>query len=314
MSARSKSFASGHAHHALKREYHDALRQLTVELAGIHLGREHGFLIETRLARLAREEGFASLADMVEELFATGQNRLAVRVVSALLERDARFFDDRASLEGFETTALAALSAARQHRPRLLVFGCGAGQEVWTLAMLLRRTERRRAARGERSLQARIIGLDYPSAALERARAGVYTHFEVQRGLPAAELVENFEPVEASAQGEPGAGEHSTGEHSADWRVRDALRAAVRFEARHLLSNTTDLGGFDAVFFRGALERYVGSARERVARGVASLVAPGGFLQLGTNETLGVDGLGLEAVEGAPGLYTRPKGEDQSTR
>ena len=77
--------------------YYEALKRLTLELAGVNLGENHAFLIETRLASLSREEGFDSLSSMVDELFKSGQSRLAIQVVSSLLERDTHFFTDRPS-------------------------------------------------------------------------------------------------------------------------------------------------------------------------------------------------------------------------
>ena len=275
---------SGASPHTLKREYYDALRQLTVELSGIQLGRDCAFLIETRLATLAREEGFESLADLVEDLFASGQNRLAVRVVSTLLERDTRFFEDLPSLGQFTKTVLPRLRSAITDRPiRLLSFGCASGQEAWTLAMLMRQIERRTGA-----FDWQVIGVDYPSAALERARTGVYTHFEVQRGLPVQQLVANFEP------------------HGADsWSVKTQLRDRVRFEDFHLLSKLDPLGEFDCTVFRGALARYSGPAQVRVVRGVSSVVREGGYLLMGSNESITEVNSNFDAVDGMANLYRR---------
>ena len=293
---------------SLKREYYDALRQLTLDLSGIQLGRDHSFLIETRLAGLARTEGFPSLADMIEELFATGHNRLAVRVVSALLERDARFFADLASVGVFAKTVLPRLMKvenmnagdmnAGERRPRVLVFGCGSGQDVWTLAMMARQFAHAQgraqgAESGAGGPVIDIVGADYPSASLERARAGVYTHFEVQRGLPTAQLVRHFTPVQQDQGGNQG-----------DWRVGERLREGVAFEGVHLLGKLDALGTFDAVVFRGALGRYSGSARVRVLRGVVGALRDGGMLLLGSDEVL-ESAWTLGAVEGARGLYVK---------
>ena len=77
---------------SLNPNYYEALKRLTLELAGVNLGADHAFLIETRLSGLARSEGFDTLSNMVEELFKSGQSRLAVQVVSSLLERDTHFY------------------------------------------------------------------------------------------------------------------------------------------------------------------------------------------------------------------------------
>ena len=275
---------------SLKREYYDALRQLTLELAGIHLGRDHAFLVETRLAGLARTEGFPSLADMVDELFASGANRLAVRVVSALLERDTRFWADRSGLDTLRDTAIPALRASvTGRRIRILSFGCASGQEAWSVAMILHAMGRR-----DKGLDARVVGVDYPSAALERAKAATYTHFEVQRGLPALDLLHHFQP-------RPGPNGKDLG--AEDWTVRRHLREVVEFRDAHLLSRLDELGQFDAVLFRGQLSRYSGPAQVRVLRGVTSLVREGGYLLLGTDET--PEHLGSGIIQTAPSLFYR---------
>ena len=286
MAAAGASQVSGASPHSLKREYYDALRQLTLELAGIQLGRDHAFLIETRLAGLARAEGFPSLADMVDELFASGHNRLAVRVVSALLERDVRFFSDMDSLKLFAGVVLPALKRSVTDRPvRILSFGCASGQEVWTLAMIVRQIAAKLGG-----LPHEIVGVDYPSAALERGRLGVYTHFEVQRGLPIQRLVANFEPH---------------GADGTDWSVKDHLREHVRFEDFHLLSKLDPLGQFDCVVFRGALGRYSGPAQVRVIRGVSHVVGERGFLLLGTHESVEHVNYGFDKVDGLSNLMRR---------
>ena len=174
----------------LKASYYEALKRLTLELAGVNLGANHAFLVETRLARLAREEGYASLEAMIDELFNTGKTRLAVQIVSALTERDTHFFKDQQAFDRLRDHVLPDLYHKRGGgRLRLLSFGCASGQEAYGMAMTV-------AKMGNELDGAKIdiLGVDYPSQALERARTGRYTHFEVQRGLPITDFVEFFEP------------------------------------------------------------------------------------------------------------------------
>jgi len=123
---------------SLNPSYYEALKRLTLELAGVNLGTDHAFLIETRLSGLARTEGFDSLDDMVEELFKSGQSRLAVQVVSSLLERDTHFYTDRSSFDKLENVILPLLHPIHKGGTvRILSFGCSSGQEPYCLAMTL---------------------------------------------------------------------------------------------------------------------------------------------------------------------------------
>lgn len=272
---------------SLNASYYEALKRLTLELAGVNLGSDHAFLVETRLSALARREGFDSLDALVSELFKTGQPKLAIQVVSALLERDTHFNKDPQSFEHLKTEIFPSLHAMRNGgHIRVLSFGCAAGQEAYGIAMAY---EREREHYPNMSLE--VVGVDYPSTALDRARGGRYTHFDVQRGLPIQDLLDYFDPAPES--------------NSSDWVVKDSLKSNVRFEDVHLLSNLGTLPKFHAVLFRGALPHYSAPAQVRVLRGLSSLVLPYGYLLLGSNETLHEMNFGFNSIEGKPSLYKK---------
>ncbi len=271
----------------LKPSYYEALKRLTLELAGVNLGSDHTFLVETRLSGLAEREGYDSLSTMIEELFTSGQTRLAVQIVSALVERDMHFFRDPKSFEHLTETVLPALHEARGGgRIRILSFGCASGQEAYGVAMRVMELADRLP-----NLKIDIIGVDYPSQALERAKEGRYTHFEVQRGLPVQDLVQHFT------------------RDNEDWVIKPALRHAVEFKEMHLLSSLESLGQFHAVMFRGALPHYSSSAQVRVLRGLANLVQEFGYLILGSDETLNNINYGFDKVYGKSGLYRKREDE-----
>jgi chemotaxis protein methyltransferase CheR len=272
---------------SLNASYYEALKRLTLELAGVNLGSDHAFLVETRLSALARREGFDSLDALVSQLFSTGETKLAVQVVSALLERDTHFNKDPKSFHRLTEDILPALYKVRGGgHIRLLSFGCAAGQEAYGMAMAF---ERVKADYPEMRIE--IVGVDYPSTALDRARAGRYTHFDVQRGLSAHDLVKFFEPAPEA--------------NSTDWVIKDSLKEHVRFEDVHLLSSLGTLPKFHGVLFRGALPHYSAPAQVRVLRGLASLVLPYGFLLLGSNETLNDINFGFDEYGEGRGLYQK---------
>ena len=267
----------------LKASYYEALKRLTLELAGVNLGANHAFLVETRLARLARDEGYASLEAMIDELFNTGKTRLAVQIVSALTERDTHFFKDQQAFDRLREHVLPDLYHKRGGgQLRLLSFGCASGQEAYGMAMTV--AKMRDQLDG---VKIDILGVDYPSQALERARTGRYTHFEVQRGLPVTDFVEFFEP-----DGE-------------NWIVKDEIQNMVKFQDVHLLSKLEKLDEFHAVMFCGSLPHYSAPARIRVLRGLSGLVKAHGYLILGTGENLAQMNFGFDRVLEEPGLYRK---------
>ena len=270
---------------SLNPTYYKALKRLTLEMAGINLGDNHEFLVETRLSALARKEGFENLTAMVDELFSVGQTRLAIHVVSSLLERDTHFFDDRESLDRVIETCLPIMGQLYKGGTiRVLSFGCSSGQEAVSLAIEIDKVQTRFP-----NLNIEIVGVDYPSVAVDRARAGRYTHFEVQRGLPIKDLVKYFDR----------AGE--------DWVVKESLRKRMSFVDFHLLSNMKDLGLFHIVTFRNRLSAYSPAARLRVMRSLSAIVNPLGFLALGSGEDLGGLNLGFKTFKNETSLYRKPE-------
>ncbi len=277
------SVSDRHGALSLAPSYYEALHRLTLELAGINLGASHAFLVETRLSRLARDEGYESLDAMINELFKNGSSRLAVQVVSALTERDTHFFKDKLAFDRLEKIVLPDLHRKRGGgRVRLLSFGCASGQEPYGMAMVLDRMSEQLEG-----LKIDIVGVDYPSQALDRARQGIYTHFEVQRGLPIQDLVKYFEPAKT------------------DWAVKSHIKDRVEFRDVHLLSKLDGLEDFHAVMFCGSLPHYSAPARVRVLRGLSGLVKENGFLILGRGEDLSQMNFGFDRVDGSAGLYKK---------
>ena len=268
---------------SLNPNYYEALKRLTLELAGVNLGADHAFLIETRLSGLARSEGFDTLSNMVEELFKSGQSRLAVQVVSSLLERDTHFYTDLPSFNNLADVVLPLLRPIHKGGTiKILSFGCSSGQEPYCIAMALDK-----AKEDYPDIKFEITGIDYPSAALDRARIGLYTHFDVQRGLPIRDLVKFFD------------------REKEDWVIKDHIRDAVTFKETHLLSNLDDLGDFHVVLFRNALPHYSSPAQVRVLRGLATLVKPLGYLLLGSDETLNHINYGFDPLARQNGIFRK---------
>lgn len=268
---------------SLKPSYYEALKRLTLELAGVHLGDNHAFLVETRLGVLARQEGYQNLNKMIDDLFGHGQTRLAIKVVSSLLERDTHFNPDPHGMKTIAEYLLPTLKKEKgKNEIKILSFACSSGQEPYSIAILVDKFTK---ARGD--LTASILGVDYPSPALSRAQAGQYTHFEVQRGLPIRDLVSYFDR----------AGE--------DWIVKPKIRERVVFKEFHLLSKLDGLGKFDLVLFRNSLKHYSSPAQIRVIRSLSSIVNHECYLMFGADEELPSSSYNFDKVPGYPNLLKK---------
>ena len=268
---------------SLKPAYYEALKRLTLELVGIKLGSDHRFLVETRLATLARKEGFEDLGQMIDELFSRGETRLAIHVVSALLQRATSFFEDRQGFEILGDVVLPNLHPLyRGGTIKIMSYGCSSGQEIYSAAILVDKM-----SHVFPDMVFEFTGVDYPSDALERAKAGRFTHFEVQRGLPIKHLTTYFE-----RDGE-------------DWVVKPDLRKRIKFIDHNLLADISPLSTYQVVMYRNHLGQLAGPARVRMMRILDRLVSAHGVLMLGSTESLGKMCYGFDETILAPGCYQK---------
>jgi chemotaxis protein methyltransferase CheR len=188
--------------------------------SGAVLTREVAGPAEIRLQPLARREGFASVSELIAAARIRPDGRLWNGVADSLAQCETRFFRDRTLYSRLRDDIIPAAIARRGHeRIRIWSAACATGQEPYSIAMLLEEMR-------EQGLNpaAEIIGTDFSDRLLEKARSGLYTQFEVQRGLPIRKLVAHFEK----------AGDL--------WRLTDRLRASVRFDNHNLLKHPDHLG------------------------------------------------------------------------
>jgi chemotaxis protein methyltransferase CheR len=231
--------------------------------SGLDLGPEKRYLVESRLTPLRREAGLGTLGDIVHAL-RRGDEDLARSVLEAVATHETLFFRDRAPFEGLRNTILPRLAASRPPGQPLRIWSAAAstGQEAYSLAMLVR--EMADVLRG-RSVE--ILATDLSAVAIGRARAGLYTQFEVQRGLPIRALLLHFK------------------QHEGGWEIRPELRQAVNFRPFNLLDDFAGLGSFDVILCRNLLIYFDLPGKEKLLAKLAQALAPDGFLSLGAAET-----------------------------
>lgn len=260
----------------------EALRQLVQAKSGVLIDPAKTYLVESRLGPLARREGFASHTDLFNAVREKREDRLIWAVTEAMTSNETSFFRDSAAFETFRAQLLPKLAAARQGQPmRIWSAACASGQEPYSLAMLLDQEAGKLAG-----TRVELFASDLSEACLEKARSGLYTQFEVQRGLPIRLLLRYF-----TREGEM-------------WRLAPSVMQHVRWRRINLLADLRPLGKFEAIFCRYAVNAFDPASRKRVLTQLASLVADDGYLILGANESAD-DIEGLYPVAGAQGLYGR---------
>ena len=238
------------------------LQEHVYSQAGIVLEQDKQYLFESRLAPIVRQLGLGSINDLCALLQATRDAGVGRQVVEAMTTNETYFFRDPAHYEAIRTVLLPRLKEERRDTKRLWFWSAAAstGQEAYSLAMLLQGCEL-----GDWSVQ--ILGTDFSSQVLERARTGKYQQIEVNRGLPAAYLVKHFRRA------------------GVDWQLNDALRRMVRFETIDLRKSMRALGPFDLVFCRNVLIYFDAETKRRILEEIHGTLFRGGWLLLGGAET-----------------------------
>jgi chemotaxis protein methyltransferase CheR len=260
----------------------ETLANLLRTASGLAIGTDKMYLLETRLAPLLRENGLADLEALAARVRAGGAQVLAKAVVEAMTTNESSFFRDDKPFTHVRAQALPRLHAQRPAGAKLRIWSAAAstGQEAYSLAMIL---AEQRAVLAGRPVE--IVGTDLAREPLARAREGVYTQFEVQRGLPMQMLVKYFK------------------KDNGNWRIADALREMVSFREWNLLGDLRPLGQFDLVFCRNVLIYFDPPTKTRALEAIAKQMAPDGLLYLGGAETvLGVSER-FAPVPGDRGVY-----------
>jgi chemotaxis protein methyltransferase CheR len=260
---------------------YEFLCKLLKDQSGLALAGDKQYLLESRLLPLARKAGLASLAELVAKLKDRG-DRLAVEVVHAMTTNESFFFRDKIPFDHFRDTIMPALLEARASERRIRIWCAAAatGQEPYSLAICLK--DMKDKLDGWR---VEILGTDLSTAVLEKAKAGLYTQFEVQRGLPIQMLVKYFAQV---------------GEM---WQISADIRAMVQYRPLNLLSDFANLGSFDLIFCRNVLIYFDQETKVAVLSRLARVVAPHGYLVLGAAETVVGLSDAFKPVPDRRGLY-----------
>ncbi|WP_027533507.1 protein-glutamate O-methyltransferase CheR [Bradyrhizobium sp. WSM3983] len=243
---------------------YEYLRKLLKERSGLDLSSDKQYLIESRLLPLARKAGLSGIPELVQKLQG-GSSALITSVVEAMTTNETFFFRDKVPFDHFRDTIMPEVLKARAGRRSVRIW-CAAGstgQEPYSLAMTLK--EMGAALTGWR---VEIIATDLSQEVLEKAKAGVYSQFEVQRGLPIQHLVKYFKP------------------NGETWQINPELRAMIQHRQLNLLQDFSHLGTFDVIFCRNVLIYFDQDTKINIFNRLARQIELDGFLVLGAAETV----------------------------
>ncbi|HEU4827410.1 MAG TPA: protein-glutamate O-methyltransferase CheR [Dongiaceae bacterium] len=256
--------------------------QILRERSGLVLTNDKAYLLESRLLPVARKWKLATFDDLVRTIRTRMDETVIRDVVEAMTTNESFFFRDTKPFDQFKQMVLPAMlkNRAGNRTIRIWSAACSSGQEPYSLAMIL--SEMAAQLNG---WKIEIVGTDLSTEILGRAKEGMYSQFEVQRGLPITMLVKYFAQI---------------GDR---WQINAKIRGMVQFREFNLLQDPTPLGRFDVVFCRNVLIYFDQTTKTRVLNNVAKMMPEDGFLFLGGAETvLGITDR-FQMVPGQRGVY-----------
>ncbi|HVU22244.1 MAG TPA: protein-glutamate O-methyltransferase CheR [Rhizomicrobium sp.] len=267
----------------MKQDDIDFLARMLRRRSGLALVNPKPDQIENRLAPVMRRFGFRDVDSMISEL-RHGRDAMARAITEAMTTNESSFFRDPASFEAFRDAVLPDLLRRRAATRRLRIWSaaCAAGQEPYSIAILL--DELRLRAEG---WTIDIVATDISTDMIERAERGLYSRFEIRRGLDVRRVIENFVQERDS------------------WQISEPLRRMVTFRRFNLLDSFGWLDDIDVVFCRNVLMYFDQRTKAGVLDKISEVLPSDGYLVLGPVET--TQGLSAEyaAAEAAPGIYRK---------
>jgi chemotaxis protein methyltransferase CheR len=237
------------------------IAELVRARSGIVLGPDKAYLVESRLDQVVRNRSYTGLAEIAARLRTHPNDPLAQDIIEAITTNETLFFRDTKPFEHLQLHLPALHGACPPAQPlRIWSAAASSGQECYSIAITALEAEL-----GSRPVQ--ILGTDISAEQINRARLGLYSDFEVKRGLSPQHLARYFARTDTG------------------WRISDPVRRLVEFRRWNLLDDLRPLGTFDLVFCRNVLIYFDITTKRKVLDAIWERLAPGGLLYLGGSET-----------------------------
>tara|TARA_R110002096_G_scaffold435548_1_gene661371 strand:- start:26234 stop:27085 length:852 start_codon:yes stop_codon:yes gene_type:complete len=267
----------------MRSEDFELISGLLKERSGLLLPKDKVYLLESRLTPIAHKRGLETLDDLVNEVRLKRKEDLLTEITEAMTTNESFFFRDTKPFDLFRDTVLPQFLESRASRKRIRIWCAAAstGQEPYSLAIILKEMEASLAG-----WNIEIVGTDISEEVLDKAKAGLFSQFEVQRGLPIQLLIKYFNQVGDL------------------WQISDEIRNMVSYRKFNLLDSFALLGSFDVIFCRNVLIYFDQPTKTEVLEKMRKLIPDDGTLFLGAAETvLGITDK-FKPVQGQRGLYS----------
>lgn len=267
----------------MKPEDFELFSTLVKQRSGLVLSKDKSYLLESRLTPVSRKYNLKTLEDLAQSVRTKREEQMLRDITEAMTTNESFFFRDTKPFDQFRKVLLPELIRTRAAKKQFRIWSSAAssGQEAYSLAMIC--SEEIAKLQG---WKIDIMGTDLSSEMVERAKGGIYSQFEVQRGLPITLLMKYFAQIGTDK-----------------WQIKDALRQMVQYREGNLLTDFGPIGVFDVIYCRNVLIYFDQPTKTRVLDAISHVLAPDGVLFLGGAETvLGISDK-FKPLENERGMY-----------
>lgn len=236
---------------------------------GISVEENQLYLIENRLGRILELHKIANLNELVALIKTNANSYLQNQIIESMATYETSFFRDRRPFDYIQNAFIPQMIKTKADKCiRIWSAACSSGQEPYSIAICVTETLKKLDPENFSLWNIEIIATDLSSHILNKAQEGLYSHFEVQRGLPAPFLIKYFT------------------QQSDGWKINDSVRKMVKFRVHNLLHTPSTLGRFDIIFCRNVLIYFQKDTKKLVLHNLEKAIAPGGILAIGSSEIL----------------------------
>lgn len=273
----------------IKAEEYQQFSDFLRSACGIDLGANKQYLVATRIRRILGESGLQCLGALISAIGVNGDSHLRQKVIDAMTTNETFWFRDSYPFQYLANTLIPEISKNKgAGKIKIWSAACSSGQEPYSISMIFEETCRNRFGRA--ICDGEILGTDLSSVILDLAREGCYDRTSLARGLSEERRLDFFVPI-----------------HDDIWQVRPAVRSRVRFRSLNLQDSFYLLGKFDIVFCRNVLIYFSSELKVQILKKIHESLLPGGYLFLGSSESLSGMSEYFEMVNCNPGIVYRAK-------
>ncbi len=267
----------------MKLEDFELFSTIIKQRSGFILTRDRAYLLESRLMPVARKWKLKTLEDMARDIRVKREDNMLADITEAVTDNESRFFRDRWPFDQFQRTLLPQLLISRANKKQIRIWSSAmaGGHEPYTLAMICCDENEKL-----KDWKIDILGSDISPKMVEHAKNGLFSQFDVQRGISIRKLIKHFQLASPDR-----------------WQAKDHLRQMIQFRECNLLHDFGPVGVFDIIYCRNVLLHFDQTTKSRVLAALSTVLAPDGVLILGNDETVVGISNKLKALEAQPGIF-----------